>query len=109
MENKPCRRLCGLTFRLGLLPNAVDGFGLVSLALCALDFIVVGESNEFLVDFIVEAGSAFSCELGGSMTSLLGTGVESLTDGFGFGFGFGFSFGFGRELALVVSCRHEEG
>lgn len=32
------------------------------------------------------------------MASLLGTGVESFVDG----------FGLGRELALVVSCKHEE-
>lgn len=37
----------------------------------------------------------FSCELGGSGASLLGTGVESFVEG----------FGLGRELALVVSFR----
>lgn len=43
-------------------------------------------------------GSWFSWELDGSMASLLGTGVDSLV---------GFLV-FGRELALVVSLRHEE-
>jgi hypothetical protein len=44
----------------------------------------------------------FSCELGGSIASLLGTGVESLTADLNAG------FALGRELALVVSFRVED-
>jgi hypothetical protein len=60
--------------------------------------MVVGESRTLLAVLVADAGSAFSCELGGSIASLLGTGVESFVDG----------FGLGRELALVVSFKHEE-
>lgn len=85
------------TFRIGLLSGIA--FGVRSLADAALGVIVVGESRALLVVLAADGtGSAFSCELGGSRASLLGTGVESFLDG----------FGLGRELALVVSCKHEE-
>jgi hypothetical protein len=60
--------------------------------------MIDGEARALLVHLATETGSAFSCELGGSIASLLGTGVESFVDG----------FGLGRELALVVSFKHEE-
>lgn len=44
----------------------------------------------------------FSWELGGSIASLLGTGVESLTEGLRG------SFALGSELALVVSLRQDD-
>lgn len=51
--------------------------------------------------------ASFSCELGGSSASLLGTGVESFALALGSKAGAGFALG--RELALVVSFRVEEG
>lgn len=52
----------------------------------------------------LEAESRFSSpvgELGGSRASLLGTGVDSLAEDV--------CLGLGRALALLVSCRHDEG
>jgi hypothetical protein len=53
-----------------------------------------------------EAASMFSCELGGSRASLLGTGVDNFTLVAGLNAGAGFVLG--RELFLVVSFRHED-
>ena len=47
---------------------------------------------------------SFSCELGGSIASLLGTGVDSLFEVLVVDLG----VGLGRELALVVSRRHND-
>lgn len=85
-----------LTFRVGV--PLWTAFGVTSFVDLVRGFMVVGDSRALLVVLVAETGSAFSCELGGSMASLLGTGVESFVDG----------FGLSRELALVVSCRHEE-
>lgn len=79
----------------GLLPTA--GVVAVGIFLCRTVVIMVGVGRESLVG--VASESRFSWELGGSITSLEGTGVESLVDG----------FALGRELALVVSFRQEEG
>lgn len=62
----------------------------------ALAVAVAGDGRD--ADAAMAEEAMFSCELGGSSTSLLGTGVESLVEG----------FGLGRELALVVSFRREE-
>ena len=85
----------GLAFRHGLLP--ATAFGVAFLTSLLLEDAAVGESKVPLLVLMAVAGSSFSCELAGSMASLLGTGVDSFTDG----------LDLGRELALVVSVKHE--
>jgi hypothetical protein len=51
------------------------------------------------VSFLIVEEPIFSCELGGSSMSLLGTGVEILEED-------GFSLGI--ELALVVSFKQDD-
>ena len=91
-----------LTFRDGLLAEgAVAGDDCVGFL--AAEDIVLGDGRASLAAFAAE--SRFSWELGGSSTSLLGTGVESLTEGLADLANLG--LGLGRELAFVVSCRQE--
>lgn len=90
---------CLRTLRVGLLGRA----SLLWIGACSdliLAGVAVGEGRESMTTFTPE--SMFSWELGGSIASLLGTGVESLTEGLKG------SFALGRELALVVSLRQED-
>jgi hypothetical protein len=85
---------CICTFREGLLPAAST----LTEGCLDLEDIVVGEGRASPA----LPGRVFSCELGGSRASLLGTGVDSffLAEEVG--------FALGRELALVVSFKQVE-
>jgi hypothetical protein len=75
------------------------------LAGFAAEDIVSGEGRESLgIDAAVV--SIFSCELGGPIASLLGTGVDNLTEDLTSLAGFE-GFALGRKLALVVSFRQD--
>jgi hypothetical protein len=68
--------------------------------------MISGEGRESLGIAAVGV-SIFSCELGGPIASLLGTGVDSLTEGLT-GLAVFDGLALGRKLALVVSRRQEE-